>query len=147
MNFQIRHNTVSEEVLKDYLELNFFQFHVSFSEMCLKMNYSHKLFVNASTFEIWDDLLLVGLICAYLNYESKIVYIPYVCISKDYSGMGLASSLFDYLEEYCRERLLEKIFLEVREDNHSAISLYSKKGFSNLEKVNGKNRMEKIIMT
>lgn len=147
MNFQIRHNTVTEEELKDYLQKNFYQFHDSFSEMCLKTNYSHKLFVNALTFEIWDDSLLAGLVCAYLNYESKIVYIPYVCISKDYSGMGLASTLFDFLEEYCRERLFEKISLEVRGDNYSAISLYYKKGFSNLGKVNGKNRMEKIIMT
>ena len=145
MNFQIRHNTVSEEVLKDYLEKNFFQFHVSFSEMCLKTNYSHKLFVNASTFEIWDDLLLVGLICAYMNYELKTVYIPYVCISKNNSGKGFASRLFDFLDEYCREKSFEKISLEVREDNHSAISLYSKIGFRNVGKMNGKNKMEKIL--
>ena len=42
---------------------------------------------------------------------------------------GIAQMLFDTLENYLREQDAEKIFLEVREKNQSAINFYEKNGF------------------
>lgn len=145
MKFQLKRNTITEELLKEFLEKNFSQFHHSFAKMCIDTNYSHKLIENATTFEIWDASNLVGIICAYLNYELKTAYIPYVCISANYSGRGLASSLIDSLQTYCKEQNLKKISLEVRDYNMPAISLYVKNGFKQVEKYNGKIKMTKYI--
>lgn len=43
---------------------------------------------------------------------------------------GLAGALLDELAALCRQTSVHKLFLEVREDNHSAISFYEKQGFS-----------------
>ncbi len=42
---------------------------------------------------------------------------------------GIAQMLFDALENYFKEQNAEKIFLEVREKNQSAINFYEKNGF------------------
>lgn len=42
---------------------------------------------------------------------------------------GIAQMLFDALENYFKEQNAEKIFLEVREKNPSAINFYEKNGF------------------
>lgn len=145
MSFIYSQNSLSEKVLNAFLEENFIQFHPSFSEFCVNTNYSHKLYVNATTFEVWHENVLVGLICAYLNFEQKVMYIPYVCISKQYSGMGLASGLFDELFEYCKNNGFDKISLEVRVTNVSAISLYRKLGFHIILEKEYKLLMEKSL--
>lgn len=43
---------------------------------------------------------------------------------------GLAGALLAELAAQCRQISVRKLFLEVREDNHSAISFYEKQGFS-----------------
>ena len=145
MSFIYCQNSLSEKVLSAFLEENFIQFHPSFSEFCVNTNYSHKLYVNATTFEVWHENVLVGLICGYLNFEQKVMYIPYVCICKQYSGMGLASGLFDELFKYCVDNTLTRISLEVRENNISAISLYKKVGFQEICKKDDKLLMDKYL--
>lgn len=43
---------------------------------------------------------------------------------------GIAGALLDELAALCRRTSALKLFLEVRENNHSAISFYEKQGFS-----------------
>ena len=86
MNITYKHNTISETTLKDFLIYNFSQFPTSFADWCIKNEYWCKLSQHSTTFEAWSDSKLIGLVCAYFNPISKTIYIPYVCISKEYSG-------------------------------------------------------------
>lgn len=52
-----------------------------------------------------------------------------IAVSKNSRRQGIASALFDKLEEVREEKNLSFITLEVRSSNESAIALYKKKGF------------------
>lgn len=52
-----------------------------------------------------------------------------IAVSADYRGKGVATLLIDEVMERAKATGMRKIFLEVRKDNISAISLYEKKGF------------------
>ena len=53
-----------------------------------------------------------------------------ISIAKAYWGMGIASSLLEYLIDWAyNTEIIKKINLKVRSDNQSAIQLYKKFGF------------------
>lgn len=52
-----------------------------------------------------------------------------IAVLENYRNMGIAKELFNFLEEYFKEKKAKKIFLEVREKNIPAISFYQKHGF------------------
>ncbi|MFV0554627.1 MAG: ribosomal protein S18-alanine N-acetyltransferase [Mangrovibacterium sp.] len=53
-----------------------------------------------------------------------------IAVSPDFRGRGVAQSLIDEMMDYARGRHLKNIFLEVRVNNHFAIALYQKNGFT-----------------
>ena len=53
-----------------------------------------------------------------------------LAVDPDHRRRGIADLLFASCEAYCREVKMEMLFLEVRESNLPAISLYQKKGFT-----------------
>lgn len=55
--------------------------------------------------------------------------ILYVSVNKDFKRIGIAKNLVNLLIDRCTELKLADIFLEVRESNIPAISLYTKCGF------------------
>lgn len=57
-------------------------------------------------------------------------YISNVAVSPDYRRQGIADALIDELVSRCNSLKLAFVTLEVRESNASAISLYTKHGFS-----------------
>ena len=52
-----------------------------------------------------------------------------IAVLPEYRRRGLADKLFDACCEHCRSLSTETLFLEVRESNTPAISLYEKRGF------------------
>lgn len=52
-----------------------------------------------------------------------------IAVLPEYRRRGLADKLFDACCEHCRSLSMETLFLEVRESNAPAISLYQKRGF------------------
>ena len=52
-----------------------------------------------------------------------------LAVDPEYRRRGLADRLFDALAAYCRQVQIEMLFLEVRESNLPAVSLYEKQGF------------------
>jgi len=53
-----------------------------------------------------------------------------ITVLKEHWGKGVGSELINYLIVWAKEtRIIRKINLRVRSDNHSAISLYKKSGF------------------
>jgi ribosomal-protein-alanine N-acetyltransferase len=71
-----------------------------------------------------------GFIAFYCNEPSKkLAFITLVLLAPEYRGKGIASSLINYVIEYCKKNKFKKCSLEVRKDNFSAIKLYEKHGF------------------
>lgn len=73
-----------------------------------------------------------GQIVAYVganvtNWDSDICLIA---VKKEYRRQGLAIKLLNKLIEFAKANNQEKIFLEVRASNESAINLYKKMGFT-----------------
>lgn len=55
-----------------------------------------------------------------------------VCVDEQYRRQGIAGKLLDALVEDARQKGVDIFFLEVRNSNISAISLYESKGFKNI---------------
>ena len=78
-------------------------------------------------------------ICA--KYENKMVGfagikvvldeadIMNIAVKKDYRRQGIATLLLNHILDFCKEKGIKTINLEVNEENFSAISLYQKFGF------------------
>jgi ribosomal-protein-alanine N-acetyltransferase len=60
---------------------------------------------------------------------------PYSCeiftvaVKEENRGLGIGKAIVDALIQFCKEKQGESIFLEVEENNQSAIKLYEKCGF------------------
>lgn len=75
-----------------------------------------------------------GVYCGYLSaiiIEDECELLK-VVVKKDYRKNGLGSELIDYLINYCLNKNVSSIFLEVREDNIPAKNLYLSKGFEKI---------------
>lgn len=53
-----------------------------------------------------------------------------ITVAPDWQGRGLGSALLDAVQALGRERALAQLWLEVRESNHRARSLYRRRGFA-----------------
>ena len=92
--------------------------------------YSNKISAFATTFEIWENAYLVSLIAIYMNnLDSKAAFISNVSVEAKFQGLGLASRLLKNVIEEVSKSGFEKIMLQVRPNNKTAIELYKKFGF------------------
>lgn len=69
----------------------------------------------------------VGYACGTTLFE--IAELPRIAVLKEYRGKGLGGALMERFFETVKERGAERIFLEVRVSNASAIGLYVSRGF------------------
>ena len=76
---------------------------------------------------VYDDINIKGAIFFEEIYEK--VDIDYIIVSNNYRRQGIASKLLEYLIDYCKEKSISNITLEVNENNIAAINLYKKYGF------------------
>lgn len=72
-----------------------------------------------------------------------------VAVSKEYEHQGIGSKLLQHLFDIAKEYNITLISLEVRRDNHIAISFYEKNGFKNtyVRKKYYQDDCDAIIMT
>ena len=52
-----------------------------------------------------------------------------IAVSPKTRGQGIGSRLMSYLVDYARQKQADRIYLDVRESNQSAINLYKRFGF------------------
>ena len=62
--------------------------------------------------------------------EQRVVFDAGTGIVPDHRGKKVFSGLFEYTVQQLKDRNITKYFLEILQSNHSAVSIYSKKGFS-----------------
>lgn len=82
---------------------------------------------NTVVFKAVEDGEIIGFVNgSWVLDEAELLNIAVVEKSR---RKGVAAMLLEALEKYLREKNAGKIFLEVREQNHVAISFYEKNGF------------------
>lgn len=109
---------------------------VEIEQACFSMPWSEKSFQDSIIRE--DTLFLVcedastitGYIGMYISFEEG--SITNVAVSPSYRKKGYGEALVSSVKKYANDKLVEKIFLEVRVSNTPAIKLYEKMGFENL---------------
>ena len=88
--------------------------------------YAKKIFDNAINFEAWNSDHLIGLIAMYVNTQDSLGYITNVSVNSEFANNGIASTLLTNCIEYAKEKNIDKINLEVNENNTNALKLYNK---------------------
>ena len=91
--------------------------------------YSRKLRLNAITFEAWSGESLVGMVAAYIDTRARSCFITNTSVSPEFSRRGVAAKLLAACLERARAEQVETVSLEVSQDSHPAIGLYTKFGF------------------
>lgn len=99
-------------------------------------DYAEKLTQNAEVFLATCDGEDVGECAIYMN-TADTAFLTSIGVLIDYRNMHIASALLEKVICLAREKKIIFINLKVKEENISAIKLYSKNGFAILERNNG----------
>ncbi len=71
-----------------------------------------------------------------------------VCVDEAHRNKGIASHLMESVMDFCKEKNILRIFLEVRQSNYKAINLYKKHGFCeySVRKAYYRDNMEDAVL-
>ncbi|NDV82274.1 ribosomal protein S18-alanine N-acetyltransferase [Bacteroides sp. 51] len=128
MNTAILVERISLSDLSEVMEIENACFGVdAFSrrQMFYLMTYAKGTFLVAR-----HDGQLAGYIALITSRRHNTGRVYSIAVSPQYRGQGVGSALLNKAIKYAHIIELKAIFLEVRMDNDSAISLYEKKGFT-----------------
>ena len=75
---------------------------------------------------------IVGYAGASISYEQADILS--VCVNYDFRKRGIAFELMHKLTDFLKSKNVLEVFLEVEENNSSAINLYKKLGFTQISK-------------
>lgn len=78
--------------------------------------------------EVKDRCRIAGYVIFYYVLDEG--EIARIAVSPDLRRCGAATQIFKSLKEFCKEKEITKIMLEVRESNESARAFYKKCGFA-----------------
>ena len=138
-------NLSSCDEIAQFLNENANAFNPPFNQSVDIEAYAQKLTNHATRFEVRDCGTLVALCSAYVNAESSVAYIPYICVDARYKGAHLGQTLFEQLEQYCSLNKISRIDLEVRRSNTHALSFYNRLGFVQQSETEEKLQLSKIL--
>ncbi len=92
---------------------------------------SVKFFDNGTVFTIENNGNLIAFSAFYANdILTKIAYISFFAVKKEYSNQGVGTFMMNKVCELSKQYGMEKIKLEVHENNYIAINFYKKNGFN-----------------
>lgn len=81
-------------------------------------------------YQIFSDGVFAGYMG--IHPEENSVFLSKLYLHKDYRGQGLASQAASFLEEMCRKRGWEKIWLTCNKNNENTLAVYRHLGFENV---------------
>jgi ribosomal protein S18 acetylase RimI-like enzyme len=91
--------------------------------------YAKKIFLEADTFEAWNENKLIGLIATYYNDIEKKAYITNVSVVDDFGNRKVASKLLEMCIKYVENMQCKEISLEVHIQSEKARKLYKNYSF------------------
>lgn len=133
-----------KEFIKNYVSIYDNDFYEPLSARVDIDAFSQKLSDLSTTFIIYKDTKVAGLICSYFyDPASKTGFITLVHTKHENRGQHLSLYLLDAVKAYARLNGFEKILLFVSKQQTSAYQLYSRHGFVIIsEEDNGRCKME-----
>lgn len=115
------------ELFTHYVDKAFRNLKLSFSlEEDIKHYFETNPFLNYFLLES-DEQEIIGYLSFSLLYDKAEV--NYIFIKEEYRKKGYAFNLMNELIEYCKDKNVENITLEVSKENSGALILYTKCGF------------------
>lgn len=126
-------NNASESEIYQHLNLCSSHFVPPLSERIEITEYAKKIIKNAVRFEAWASGVLIGLIAAYVNAATNTAFITNVSLLDEQKANGIASMLMKNCIEHLGLISVKVVKLEVDKKNFSAIVLYKKFKFSEVE--------------
>lgn len=133
-----------KEFIKDYILQYDSDFYKPLSARVDMDAFSQKLSDLSTTFVIYKDAEVAGLICSYFyDPASRAGFITLVHTKHEYRGQHLSLYLLNAVKEYARKRGFERISLFVSKQQTSAFQLYLQHGFNVIsEEESGRCKME-----
>jgi len=122
-------NACTEEDIRSHLSGCDRRFTPPLSDRVDIGEYSRKLRLGAVTFEAWNGESLVGMVAAYIDTRTRSCFITNTSVLPEFSRRGVAAKLLAACLERARAEHVETVSLEVSQDSHPAIRLYTKFGF------------------
>jgi ribosomal protein S18 acetylase RimI-like enzyme len=122
-------NACTEEDIRSHLSGCDRRFSPPLSDRVDIGDYSRKLRLSAVTFEAWNGESLVGMVAAYIDTRARSCFITNTSVLPEFSGRGVAARLLADCLARARAERIETVSLEVSQDSHPAIRLYTKFGF------------------
>ena len=128
--FTCQIETVDIQELQAYMRLQAEDAFPVFKDEEWLRSFSAKLHAHAEFCICRDGGRPVGMIAFYANGQgADFAYISHVYVSPDYRKQGTFSRMLDAVKAYSISKGFTEIRLEVNNDNKSACSAYSRKGF------------------
>ena len=95
-------------------------------------NYARKLADNAVVYIVSSEENIAGFAACYCNETmTKQAFMAQLVVHDSYRGLNIGGMLVELCIEKSRQEGMEKIILEVDDNNVPAINLYKKYGFTN----------------
>jgi len=142
------------ETLSDWKEIKqiLLLFNVSFPRSLIDRvgdleKYARKLAENAIVFSICMEDKVLGFAACYCNDKlNKQAYLAQIAVNDAYRRLNLGSCLMKLCIETARQKGMEKLILEVDDDNVAAQNLYAKYEFIKTGKASGTSHyFERIL--
>jgi ribosomal-protein-alanine N-acetyltransferase len=126
---RLRISEMTEVDLRDVLTIERCSFPLPWSEGMFKaelsLDFSHNFAAKLN--HEGNEEVLVGYICFWV-IEGE-AHLLNIAVKSDYRRMGLGKHLMRFLIDFCRTEKVERLTLDVRPSNSSAIEMYRKMGF------------------
>jgi ribosomal-protein-alanine N-acetyltransferase len=126
---RLRISEMTEVDLRDVLTIERCSFPLPWSEGMFKaelsLDFSHNFAAKLN--HGGNEEVLVGYICFWV-IEGE-AHLLNIAVKPDYRRMGLGKHLMRFLIDFCRTEKVERLTLDVRPSNSSAIEMYRKMGF------------------
>ena len=108
---------------------------VEIEKACFSLPWSEKSFEDSlsredTVFLVCSEECVTGYMGLYLSFDEASV--TNVAVSPEFRKKGYGEALVTAAKEFAKEAGVESIFLEVRQSNAPALSLYKKLGFEEL---------------
>jgi ribosomal protein S18 acetylase RimI-like enzyme len=123
-----RNTTPSLEAVEKFLYETKDEFNVPLDQLADIKLYALKLHEYSEFSLCYDDEIMIGMISCYMNHSPE-GYISNVCVKKKYQQMGIFKNLFNGLISIAKKKGINRITLEVNNENIIAFNAYIKTGF------------------
>ncbi|PJE99925.1 GNAT family N-acetyltransferase [Prevotella intermedia] len=125
--FKIKKGNLTYEEVYRFVKEHSYDFHPCFEEQVGNLVlYINKVMSHASIYYVESNQIIVAMMFVYYNMDLSQIYVPYICVDCEVTGLGIGRKL---IEELKKKKEFTVLRLEVSKDN-TALTFYSKIGFT-----------------